>query len=123
MDIAQTFRRLGQQMKGWNDAFSSQSAQLPLITKLYEKNGFEIKGGGACPEQYEVFKDGQQVAYYRLRHGEFTVDYPSVLGELILSASPNGDGVFDSDERVVYLTRALRAVILKMNSEAGEHQR
>jgi hypothetical protein len=119
MNIIQTFRRLGQQMSGWNNAFDSQSAQMPLIKKLYAKNGLELKMTcGACPEQYDVFKDGKQVAYYRLRHGEFTVDYPNVSGEEIMSEYPNGDGIFDNDERLVYLTKAMRQVLLKLK-ESG----
>lgn len=115
MNIIQSFRRLGQQMSGWNNAFDSQSAQFPIIKKLYNRNGLEIKmTSGACPEQYEIFKDGQQVAYYRLRHGEFTVDFPNVTGEEIMCESPNGDGIFDNDERLTYLTKAMRKVIAKL---------
>jgi hypothetical protein len=116
MNIVQTFRRLGQQMSGLGNAFDMQSAQMPLIKKLYAKNGLEIKGGGACPEQYDVFKDGQQVAYYRLRHGEFTVDYPNVSGEEIMAEYPNGDGIFDDNERLVYLSKAMRQVLLKLKT-------
>lgn len=139
MKIVQTFRRLGQQMSRWGNAFDMQSAQMPLIKKLYAKNGLEIKGGGACPEQYDVFKDGQQVAYYRLRHGEFTVNLglpcfadsyspsnsaqaiisnasiSSLLSEeKILSECPNGDGIFDNNERLLYLSKAMHQVLLKL---------
>jgi hypothetical protein len=112
MNIVQTFRRLGQQMNGWNHSLDMQSAQLVLIEKLYLRHGLEIKlSCGACPEQYEVFKDGVQVAYYRLRHGEFTVNAPSVFSEQILTVEPNGDGIFDDNERLKYLTMAMRKVI------------
>jgi len=69
----------------------------------------------ACPEQYEVFKDGKQVAYYRLRHGEFRVDLGECGGETIYEAEPNGDGIFDADERFIYLIKAIREVLLKIN--------
>jgi len=114
MNIVQTFRRLGQQMKGLTNSFDMQSAQMPLIKKLYAKHGLEITGGGACPEQYDVFKDGKQVAYYRLRHGGFTVDYPDVSGEEIMEEYPKGDGSFHSDERVVYLAKAMRVLLSKL---------
>jgi hypothetical protein len=66
---------------------------------------------GACPEQYDVFDDlGQQVAYFRLRHGSFRVDVPDCGGETIYTANPKGDGVFYEDERVHYLTEAVLAV-------------
>lgn len=120
MNIVQTFRRIGQQMKGLNSVFDAQANQIQLIKKLYSKYGLEINGGGACPEQYDVFKDGQQVAYYRLRHGGFTVDYPNVSGEEILSEYPNGDGAFDNDERLNYLTKALRILLLKLGGKELE---
>lgn len=113
MNLIQTFRRLGQQMKGWQKKADSLYYQLPLIQKLYLKNGLELKlTCSACPEQYDVFKDGKQVAYLRLRHGEFTVDYPDVGGNEILCLSPNGDGVFDDNERFFYLAKALRKILI-----------
>jgi hypothetical protein len=66
---------------------------------------------GACPEQYDVFDDlGQQVAYFRLRHGGFRVNVPDHGGEVIYTANPKGDGMFYNDERVRYLTEAVLAV-------------
>lgn len=65
----------------------------------------------ACPEQYDVFDDlGQQVAYFRLRHGTFRVDVPDCGGETIYTAHPEGDGVFLHYERVKYLTEAILKV-------------
>lgn len=117
MNLSQTFRRLGPQMGGWANAYKMLLAQLPLIEKLYTKNGLSIKlTCAACPEQYEVFKDGNQVAYYRLRHGEFRVDYPDCGGETIYEGSPNGDGTFDANERIVYLTKALRHLLHKLSA-------
>lgn len=107
---------MGQQMSGWKSALSMQDAQMPIIQKLYAKHGLELKiTCGACPEQYEVFKDGVQVGYYRLRHGLFRVDYPTVNKETIYEAEPLGDGIFDDSERLVYLTKAMRMVIEKIN--------
>ena len=66
---------------------------------------------GACPEQYDVYDSlGQQVAYFRLRHGTFRVDVPDCGGETIYTANPEGDGIFTRDERVRYLTEAVLAV-------------
>ena len=61
-------------------------------------------GGGMCPEQYDVFKDGKEVAYVRLRYGCLTVDVPygNVVGEW---EDMNGDGCFDDDERMTFLNR------------------
>lgn len=68
------------------------------------------------PEQYDVLKDEYKVAYLRLRHGEFTVSYPDYDGEIIYEAYPNGDGIFDEDERLNYLTKAMRKIILKIKA-------
>lgn len=66
---------------------------------------------GACPEQYDALgPDGNQVGYLRLRHGSFTVECPDCGGELVYSARPNGDGVFEDDEREIYLSAAKEAI-------------
>jgi hypothetical protein len=65
---------------------------------------------GACPEQYDVFDGEEQVGYLRLRHGSFTAVHPDVMGETVYSASPNGDGIFDSDERDHFIGEALEAI-------------
>lgn len=62
------------------------------------------------PEQYDVYDGETKVAYFRLRHGEFTVDVPDCGGETIYEAEPNGDGLFDANERQRYLTEAVAAV-------------
>lgn len=73
----------------------------------------QFKGGGACPEQYDVFLDGKQVGYVRLRHGDMTVECPDCGGNLVYEASPRGDGDFyDEAERDYYL-RFAGAAILK----------
>ena len=118
MNITQAFRRIGQHMNGWNYSIDMQNYQLALIKKLYLKNGLElVKTCMACPEQYDVFKDGKQVAYYRLRHGEFMVDIPDCGGETIYESEPSGDGIFDSDERLNHLTKAMRAVLVKIDTK------
>jgi hypothetical protein len=102
-------------MSGWSNSMNMQDAQMPLAKKLYAKNGLELQMTcSACPEQYDVFKDGKQVAYYRLRHGEFSVDYPECGGETIYEAEPSGDGIFDDNERLVYLSKAMRALLYKI---------
>lgn len=114
MGILQTFRRISQ-IGGWDEPFNMQEAQLPLIKKLYSRNGLELKMTcGACPEQYEVFKEGKQVAYYRLRHGKFRVDYPNVRGKTIYEAEPLGDGIFEPEERLKHLTKAMRKLIIQI---------
>lgn len=45
----------------------------------------------ACPEQYDVFKNGKQVGYVRLRWGGLVCEYPDVFGEVIYSTEI-GDG-------------------------------
>jgi mRNA-degrading endonuclease RelE of RelBE toxin-antitoxin system len=116
MNIVQTLRRLGQQMNGWSKSINAQTAQMQLIKKLYAKNGLELKMTcPACPEQYDVFKDGKQVGYFRLRHGEFRVDYQKCGGETIYEAEPSGDGIFEDSERLLYLNNAMKAILLRLN--------
>lgn len=65
----------------------------------------------SCPEQYDAYLDNDKakireiVGYLRLRHGEFTVAYPDVRGEIIYYYEPEGaDGSFVSDaQRDYYL--------------------
>lgn len=66
----------------------------------------------ACPEQYDAFfMDGiDQIAYLRLRHGEFTVECPDVDGEAVYEGTPEGDGAFDPAERDLYLHAARLAI-------------
>ncbi len=67
---------------------------------------------GACPEQYDVFnKNDIKIAYYRLRHGRFTVEVPDCGGRHIYEAYPKGDGCFTEGERSWYLGEAGKAVI------------
>lgn len=75
-------------------------------------HGYRLKQTcSACPEQYDVFDDlGQQVAYFRLRHGGFYAAVPDHGGDVVYEANPEGDGIFCSHERVKYLTEAILAV-------------
>lgn len=81
---------------------------------------------GACPEQYDAFDEkGKQVGYLRLRFGSFTVEYPDSSGELIYSASPKGDGMFNYGERTKYLNNAVRAIkekIAEMEDPEREYE-
>lgn len=117
MNLIQSLRRLGQKNSYWSNAMNAQDAQSSIIRKLYLKNGLDLRMTcGACPEQYDVFKDGERVAYYRLRHGCFTVEYPDCGGELIYEVEPNGDGIFDDNERVSYMIKALRKLLVRINN-------
>jgi hypothetical protein len=86
------------------------------ITELYKKNGLELEMTcGACPEQYDVLKDGNTVGYLRLRHGYFRAEYPCCGGETVFEGSPEGDGIFaDKKERKFYLKKAMKAILKKL---------
>jgi hypothetical protein len=64
----------------------------------------------SCPEQYDVFKDGEMVAYLRLRHGHFSASCPDCGGSVVYTAAPDGDGSFDDDEREFFLSKACEAI-------------
>lgn len=74
-------------------------------------NGYDLyRTCGACPEQYDVYKDGVKVGYLRLRHGWFYAATPDCTGKRIYEARPKGDGIFEDDEREMYLTEAVNAI-------------
>ncbi len=75
-------------------------------------NGYElVQTCGACPEQYDVFKDGKYAAYFRLRHGWFRADVGECGRETVFeSGDMNGDGMFEDGERIEFLTKAVNAV-------------
>ena len=81
------------------------------MTDLYIHGYKLVLTCSACPEQYDVFDlSGTQVAYFRLRHGSFTVAVPDAGGEEVYSASPEGDGMFSDNERLKYLKKGIKAV-------------
>ncbi len=69
---------------------------------------------GACPEQYDVYIDDKKLGYLRLRHGVFRVEY---MGEVIYVAHPNGDGMFEDDEREKYLKKAKKKLLKRHKHE------
>jgi hypothetical protein len=75
-------------------------------------NGYTLKQTCvACPEQYDVIDSaGNPAGYLRLRHGYFRADYPECGGETVYEASTKGDGLFDDDERMPELTKAIDAL-------------
>lgn len=55
-----------------------------MITIRINTHNFEFhETCGACPEQYDVYLEGDQVGYVRLRWGTLRCDYPDVGGEMI----------------------------------------
>ena len=64
----------------------------------------------ACPEQYDVFIGNNQIGYLRLRHGSFTASFPDHMGEIVYTAHPEGDGIFEDHERKKYIREALNAI-------------
>ena len=69
----------------------------------------------ACPQQYDAYLDGKQVAYLRLRHGGFTVTVPDVGGELVYAGYPKGDGIFYEDEEEFFLNEAVDSILAHLN--------
>lgn len=86
-----------------------------VVHQMYKKpvliHGYNlVRTCFACPEQYDVMVGDEQVAYLRLRHGHFTARVPDVGGEIVYECHPEGDGLFEDDERVKYLTEAILAI-------------
>lgn len=70
-----------------------------------------IQTSSAFPEQYDAIIRGHRVGYLRLRHGYFTVNCPDDEGELVYEAYPNGQGMFDEEERSFYLKAARQKIL------------
>lgn len=70
-----------------------------------------IQTCGACPEQYDVVREGKQVGYLRLRHGSFRADCPDCMSETVLmTRDVKGDGIFESYERDFWLKEAITSI-------------
>lgn len=81
---------------------------------MIELNGYTFDlTCGACPEQYDVYKDGEQVAYVRLRWGTLRVDVPDTGGTEIYSHEFEDEykGCFDSDEERNYFLEEIAAAL------------
>lgn len=67
----------------------------------------------ACPEQYDVFLDGDLVGYVRLRWGELYCTYPNVMGKQVYTYSM-GDGITGAfrtdDERNFHLEEIAKSL-------------
>ena len=67
-----------------------------MITKTINTYNFEfLETCGACPEQYDVYLEGKQVGYVRLRCATLRCQYPDVGGETIYQHSWSGKESFD----------------------------
>lgn len=64
----------------------------------------------ACPEQYDVYDGDKKVGYLRLRHGYFRADAPVCGYDTVYESQPKGDGVFEDDERIPELRKAVAAI-------------
>ena len=63
---------------------------------------------GACPEQYDVYIDGELLGFMNLRHGVFRAEY---RGTIVFTCQPEGDGIFECHERVKWLNKACREIL------------
>lgn len=75
------------------------------IYRTYKACTFEFRETcGACPEQYDVYLDGEQVGYVRLRWGCLRCDYPDVGKQTIYcyDFDDGWQGCFDDYEQREY---------------------
>lgn len=75
-----------------------------------------LRGGGTCPEQYDVYLAGREVGYLRLRNGKFRAEVP-FGGKVVYEAEPQGDGCFEEEEREKYLNEAIQAIDLALGKK------
>lgn len=74
----------------------------------------------ACPEQYDVFHNGEQIGYLRLRHGYFAARYGGVNGPTVYESDAKGDGSFNDGEREYHLVRSVANLLNYKESKADE---
>ena len=90
------------------------SSNVLIKGLLFEQTCF------ACPEQYDVFLENEQIGYVRLRGGRLRASYPDVGGATVYSAVIGVDGLrgkFTSEtERQFHLTKIAKILIAKKNS-------
>ena len=69
----------------------------------------------ACPEQYDVICNGEQVAYVRLRGGHLTAEKGDCGGPLIYEHifDDKYKGMFDSDEECEKYLRTIMDVLCR----------
>jgi len=77
----------------------------------------------ACPEQYDVYIDGFQIGYVRLRWGYLRCDTPDVGGRQVYSHEFDDaayQGCFDSDDQRDYHLDLIAEILYNeyMKSEA-----
>jgi hypothetical protein len=68
-----------------------------------------VKTCSAYPEQYDVYRRGSKVGYFRLKHNVFRA-YNVFTDEVIYCVSTKGDGCFEEDERDIHLDAAIAAL-------------
>lgn len=64
----------------------------------------------ASPEQYDMYVNGENIGYFRTRHGYFTVEY-LLNGTQVFESDIKGDSGFDSEERDFFLEEGIKAVL------------
>ena len=68
----------------------------------------------ACPEQYDIFVQGDQVGYARLRGGFCSVAVPDVGGVVVYTHDFGDDGwkgcFANQEERMLHLTAACNEI-------------
>ena len=74
----------------------------------------------ACPEQYDVILNKEQVAYVRLRWGHLVVYYPDYLRGVLIYEHSFGEklkGEFTDAERDYYLDIIRRKIVEKLEEQ------
>ena len=81
---------------------------------MYKIKGLDfVQTCSGCPEQYDVFHNGEQVCYIRLRWGSLYAECPDVGGEIIYEADIGTafSGTFEShDQRQYHLMKIAKAI-------------
>lgn len=97
----------------WGQVISELNKSKGSIEEMYRSHGLELKlTCEACPEQYDVLKNGLPIALCHLRNGQFRV---FANEHILLYCEAQGDGIFEAGERLPMMRKALKEILIHQN--------
>lgn len=77
---------------------------------------------GACPEAYNVYRNGKYVGRFRIRYGGFTAHNDVPDSDPVYERNDVGDGMLDWDKRDEVLTAACKALLEDIKSRESPEE-
>jgi len=98
----------------------AQIAQLPKLVEMFQTHGLRLAlTEHSSPEcYYAMDANGVKVAYFRIRHGEFTVKRDLADDDSVYRQEIDGFGTFFQEERIACMTKAMHALLESLEADA-----